>query len=162
VWPGDGLKRAPTHRIGANRWTEPQKRINQPVHLALVGETRRFGRFFRKLLREVARGRPSGAIVPPGNRETSGQTMCLSRGCSGWCGPVTPPSLVLHRGGYGARPLRGARLSGLVGRMVWGSHLHQIPFEAQKDHRPRSSDAKLISASFGSEMETDRSAPKRI
>jgi hypothetical protein len=50
VWPGDGLKRAPTHRIGANRWTEPQKRINQPVYLALVGETRRFGRFFRKLL----------------------------------------------------------------------------------------------------------------
>jgi probable addiction module antidote protein len=36
--------------IGASRWPEPLKRTNQPHQLTLAGETRRFRRFFCKLL----------------------------------------------------------------------------------------------------------------
>ena len=36
--------------IGPIRWPEALKRPNQPDQLALVGETQRFRRFFRKLL----------------------------------------------------------------------------------------------------------------
>jgi len=45
--------------IGAIRWPEALKRTNQPHQLALVGGTRRFRRFFRKLLDHAPAANPS-------------------------------------------------------------------------------------------------------
>ena len=50
LWPSAGVRRAPTQRNQCKQWPEPLKRINQPDQLALVGEARRFRRFFHKLL----------------------------------------------------------------------------------------------------------------
>jgi hypothetical protein len=47
--------------IDANRRREPLKRINLSGQLALMGETRRFRPFFRKLLTPDARPAESGS-----------------------------------------------------------------------------------------------------